>query len=396
METLTEDVVSIAEWVQRAKSIAPVVQQYRDDSEQQRYMAQPIFDAIRQIGINQMSVPRAFGGPQAEPLAQLRVIEEIARQDGSTGWNVLIWVGTGLFSDYLAEDVAQELFGNGQEIVIGGALNPTAQARPVPGGLRVTGRWAFGSGYHYLTTLVAGCVVMDGEHPRMLDNGMPEMYVVLLSPSECEMIDTWHTAGLRGTGSHDFRAADVFVPMERAIPLSAFFVGPTARPSTALRTPFYDFASTQIATVGLGIARDAIESFKSLASGKIPAIGTTSLGNLQTIQQRVGRAEALLRAARAYLFTTVEEVTSAHQAGSPVRDDDSADLRLAAAHAAQNAVEVVDLMFDAGGGSSIYATNRLERCFRDVHMVPHHMMVSPLNVEMVGQYLLGGPLQVRR
>ena len=59
-------------------------------------------------------------------------------------------------------------------------------------------------------------------------------------------------------------------------------------------------------------------------------------------------------------------------------------------------VEAVDLMFDASGGTAVYESSRLARCFRDVHLVTHHMMTAPLNFEMVGQYLLGGPLQVRR
>jgi alkylation response protein AidB-like acyl-CoA dehydrogenase len=239
-------------------------------------------------------------------------------------------------------------------------------------------------------------MVMDGDRPRMLDNGMPDVRAMFIPAAECEIIDTWHTAGLRGTGSHDFRVDGAMVPTERAIPLWMFFTGPTARSSTAYRTPFYDVAAPGICAVAFGIARDAIESFKGLAAHKTPALGTTSLADQHTVQQRVGKAEALLRSARAYLYTTLEEVTSAHAAGASITDEDAAALRLAASHSAQCAVDAVDLMFDAAGGTSIYASSRLERCFRDAHMVTHHMMAAPANIEMVGQYLLGGPLQPRR
>jgi alkylation response protein AidB-like acyl-CoA dehydrogenase len=230
----------------------------------------------------------------------------------------------------------------------------------------------------------------------MLDGGMPDIQAVFLPATDCEIIDTWHTAGLRGTGSNDFKVDGVFVPAERTVPLFKFLAGPTTRPSTAYRTPFFDVAAPGIAAVGLGIARDAIDSFKALAAHKTPAIGMTTLANQHTIHQRVGRAEALLRSARAYLFETVEEITSAHAAGAPVVEDAAAALRLASSYCAQSAVEAVDLMFDAGGGTSVYETSRLERCFRDAHMVTHHMMVAPSSIEMVGQYLLGGPLQPRR
>ena len=128
----------------------------------------------------------------------------------------------------------------------------------------------------------------------------------------------------------------------------------------------------------------------------MPAIGTTTLANPQTMHERVARAEALLRSARMYLFGTVEEVATRLYGEDIVSEEGSAALRLASSYAAQRAVEAVDLMFHGGGGMAIYADNRLERCFRDVHMVTHHVCAAPSNMEMVGQYLLGGPLQVRR
>jgi alkylation response protein AidB-like acyl-CoA dehydrogenase len=239
-------------------------------------------------------------------------------------------------------------------------------------------------------------MVMDGDRPRMLDNGMPDMRAVFMPAADCEIIDTWHTAGLRGTGSHDFRVDGASVPAERMIPLPMFFSGPPARSSVACRTPFYDVAGPGITAVALGVARDATESFKELATRKTPALGTISLADRHTVQQTAGKAEALLRSARAYLYTTLDEVTSAHAAGAPPTDADAAALRLASAHSAQCAIQAVDLVFEAAGGTSVYATSRIERCFRDAHMVTHHIMTSPDNIEMVGQYLLGGPLQPRR
>jgi alkylation response protein AidB-like acyl-CoA dehydrogenase len=359
-------------------------------------MAQPIFDALADTGLFEMLVPRAFGGPQASPGEYTRIVEELARFDGSTAWNVMIWSACGFLADYLPEDVADEILHVGRGAVHCGAVSPTGHARPVPGGYEVRGRWSFGSGCQYATRYLAGCMVMDGDAPRMLDNGMPDMVIVFVPAADVEIIDTWHTAGLRGTGSHDFRIDGAFVPSARTVPLPMFLAGPIERRSTAYRTPFYDIAAPPLAAVALGIAREAIDSFADLATHKVPAIGTTTLASQHTVQQRVGRAEALLRSARAYLYTTVDEVSNAHAAGAPITQHDSAALRLATSYAAQCGVDAVDLIFDAAGGSSIYESNRLERCFRDAHMVTHHMMASPSNIEMVGQFLLGGPLQPRR
>jgi alkylation response protein AidB-like acyl-CoA dehydrogenase len=151
-----------------------------------------------------------------------------------------------------------------------------------------------------------------------------------------------------------------------------------------------------VAAVGLGIEPAAIDAFKLLAAHKTPSLGTNLLANQHTIHQRLGKAEALLRSARAYLHSTVQEVTANHQMGAPACDENAAALRLTASHCSQSAAEAVDLMFDAGGGTAISESNKVERCFRDAHMVTHHMMAGPTNMEMVGQFLLGGPLQPRR
>jgi alkylation response protein AidB-like acyl-CoA dehydrogenase len=308
----------------------------------------------------------------------------------------MIWSAQGMFADYFSREAAREVLSIGNGNLIAGALNPTGKGVEVGGGFRVSGRWSFASGCDYATWLIAGFVVMDGEHPRLGAEGMPELRLGLIPAGDCEIIDTWHTAGLRGTGSHDFEVRDTVIPIERTVMLPRFFIGPEPRPGTAYRTPFADLGGTTLAAVGLGIARDAIDSFRTMAAGKTPAIGITPLGSLHTVHEKVGRAEALLRAARAYLFETVRGVTSAHQAGAVVEDDDRVAMRLASAYAAQSAVEAVDIVFDAAGGSSVYASSRLERCFRNVHMITHHMLVSPTNIEMAGQHLLGGGLHLRR
>jgi alkylation response protein AidB-like acyl-CoA dehydrogenase len=121
----------------------------------------------------------------------------------------------------------------------------------------------------------------------------------------------------------------------------------------------------------------------------------TPLARRHTIQERVGHAEALVRSARAYLYQTVRE-SSLRVAREEISEALSAEVRLANAHAARCAAEAVDLMYTAGGMTAVYSTSRLDRCFRDVHVVSQHIQVVPSNIEMVGQYVLGLGLQLRR
>ena len=382
------------EWVARTRELAPAIQAHRDDCERQRRLTPALFQELRRAGIFNLTVPRAFGGTQVDLTTFVSVIEELSRHDGSVGWNAMIAGSYGFLADYLPEATAKAIFGSG-DALIAGTLAPTGRADRMPGGYAISGRWSFGSGCHNANWIVVSCrVPATGSEPT--PESPPDVRLFLLPASECQIVDSWFTAGLRGTGSHDFEIAHARVGEEFSFPSAAFFSGPEERSTTGYRQPFFAIAPLIIAAVSLGIARDAIESFHTLARTKVPRRGTVALSQQHTVHQRVGQAEASLRSSRVYLYDTSRRLDALRAHDAQIITDLIADCRLAGAHAAQSCVEAVDSMFESGGGSSIYETSRLERCFRDVHVVTHHHMVSPSNIEMVGQYLLGFGLQAGR
>ena len=384
----------VGEWVARARALAPVIQAHRDDCERQRRLTRPLFQELQRASMFNLTVPRAFGGAQVDIATFVSVIEELSRHDGSVGWNAMIAGSYGFLADYLPEATAKTIFGGG-DALIAGTLAPTGQADQMSGGYAVSGRWSFGSGCYNANWMVVSCRVA-ATRPEAPPESPPEVRLFLLPASECTIIDSWFTAGLRGTGSHDFEIAHTRVGEDFSFPSAAFVSGPKDRSTTGYRQPFFAIAPPIIAAVSLGIARDAIDSFQKLAQTKIPRRGTVTLSQQHTMHQRVGQAEARLRSARAYLYDTLRELDALRSRDAETLTEMIADCRLAGAQAAQSCVEAVDSMFESGGGSAIYETSRLERCFRDVHVVTHHHMVSPPNIEMVGQYLLGLGLQAGR
>lgn len=388
----TETAVQRGEWVARARALAPIVAKWRGAGEQERRMPRPVFEAIRDAGLYTLAVPRALGGAEAEDEIILNVIEELSRQDGSVGWNVMIASHAAVIASYLPPKALREVYRGGPSTVIAGALPPKGAAIPVQGGFRLTGRWPFASGCHQAEWMLGPSIVMEDTKPRMRSDDRPDIRSFCLPVADCNILDTWDTAGLRGTGSHDWQVADLFVPEERSFPL--LFEGPLEPGAFSLRNISYAFPS--VAAVALGIARDAIDSFKELATTKTATLATSPLATQHTVHERVGRAEALLGSGRAFLHETARELPLSPNWSKEVSDEVSARVRLACAHAAQSAAEAVDLMFNAAGTTSIYASSRLERCFRDVHVATQHIAVAPSNIEMAGQYLLGLGLQMRR
>lgn len=389
----TNTAIKTSEWVERARTLAPIIEKWRDADEQERHVPRPLFEALRDAGVFKMSVPQAVGSAEVDEETIMQVIEELARQDGSVGWNVMIASNAAIAASYLPAATLREVYRGGPSAVIAGALLPQGAAIPVPGGFRLTGRWTFASGCHQADWMVGSSAVTVHGMPRLRPDGRPDVRTFFLPAGECEILDTWHTAGLRGTGSHDWRVADIFVPGEHSFPILRD--GPP-EPGALSTRDFVAYAGPRVAAVALGIARDAIDTFTALAMTKTPVLATSTLATQHTTHERVGRAEALLRSGRAFLYETVRELPYTPTYSEALNDDLRGRIRLASAHAAQSAAEAVDLMCNAAGTTAIYTNSRLERCFRDVHVAIQHAVVAPSNIEMVGQYFLGLGLQARR
>jgi alkylation response protein AidB-like acyl-CoA dehydrogenase len=229
--------------------------------------------------------------------------------------------------------------------------------------------------------------IYDGDAPRVTPSGEQITELFFFPIEDCEILDTWYSTGLRGTGSHHFQTENLFVPEGRRF---AQRTAVATHEGTLYRSPLVTLLTGPLAAVGLGIARHAIESFVKLALEKTPAMGTSTLAERQTTHLRLGQAHALVATGRAFLHNTARELFAALEAGGVAMTDPIvADYRLAGAVAAQNAVQAVDLVWTAAGSSSVYEGSQIERCTRDVRMVTQHVGVAPHWFEAAGLILLG-------
>jgi len=374
-----------ASLLQAARELAPKIDEARPDIERDRQIPAELVDAMAAAGLFSLWVPKALGGPELDLGDYVRVVEELARADGSVAWCATVASCYSRIAGYLQPDVAREIWGGGRAI-LAGTINPTGKAFAVDGGYRVTGRWGYGSGIVHSTWTLGNCIVHDRDGPRQGPSRAPEMRLAIFPKSAVEILDTWHVSGLRGTGSHDYRVADLFVREDHAIPC---FTATPLHPGALYALPMISVLSIAIAAVPLGIARAAIDAILELAPTKTPYRSSLLLRDRPTVQADVGRAEALLGAARSYLFQTAgelwDEVASCRAASLRRR----ALLRLGCTQAAQAAAQAVDLMYNVGGGTSLYESGRLERCFRDVHACTQHIANSTDSYEMGGRVLLG-------
>jgi alkylation response protein AidB-like acyl-CoA dehydrogenase len=356
--------------VDRARGAARIIAPLADATERGRRLPEEAVRALVDAGVFKLLVPRAFGGAEASALTLLAVLEEIARADGSAGWCAMIGASSGLMSGYLDEAVAREVYGPPDAITCG-VFAPMGRAVREGNGLRVSGRWPFASGCEHSAWRMGG-VVVEGEAPTAS---------VLFRADETRILDTWDTSGLRGTGSHDLEVHSVLVPAERCF---SFTAERRARGEGALAMSIFGVLASGVAAVALGIARGALDAIHELARAKLPAGAKRSIAHRETVQLAIAGAEAKVRAASAFLRESLAEAALEERPSLRSR----AYVRLAASHAARAAAEAVDLAYEAGGATSIYAKNPLQRCFRDVHVATQHAMVGPLAATLAGRVLL--------
>jgi len=271
-------------FIEAAKGLATQIQEFAEEIEQSRRLPLPLVDATAQAGLFRLWIPRSLGGEEADPMTLVRVVEEVSRADGAVGWCLAIGGEYGAFGGYLPAEAAREIYGSARSVRTAGALRPFGDAIVVPGGYRVTGRWPLGSGCQHSGWIVGGCRVLEDNKPRLRHDGTPVARLLFFSASDCEIIDTWNSIGLRGTGSHDYAVSDVFVPEARSLS----FREPPLEPGPLYALPTIALFGTVLAAVPLGIARHAIDILLDLTATKIASRSRRTPREDTTLQANLG------------------------------------------------------------------------------------------------------------
>jgi alkylation response protein AidB-like acyl-CoA dehydrogenase len=375
-----------ADLLAAVQALAPRLRAASEAIEAGRSLTEPLVQAMADAGLYRMYLPRSLGGGEIDPLTYFDVIEALTQVESVAGWSVLISTGAmTITARGLPDEPLRAMFTSPRRTIMAGSGPPKGRAHPVPGGYRLTGSWTQGSNVRLAGWVLAGCHLYDGDRPRLGPDGAPLYLRCVLPASDVDIFDTWYTTGMRGTGSHDWAVDDKFVPEERV----HRGLDPSTRPQ-----PLYQFVGwTHVAhaALGLGIARVAIDEFIALAGGKSATWHATEgrLATRTTIQAKVAQAEALVGSGRAYVREATRDLWDTvcrREAPSPAQ---RAVYRLAVAQAYANAVQAVDLMYNAAGATAIYARSRLDRCLRDVHTAAAHVWVAPDTYELAGRLLLG-------
>jgi alkylation response protein AidB-like acyl-CoA dehydrogenase len=375
--------------IEAARRIAPVIREHNQEAERERRLSPPVLAALHEAGLLRMCTPRSLGGLEVDPLTRALVIEEISGHDTAAAWTLVNPLDWAYLCARLPDEGAGEIYSRGADIVIAAQFGRPMQATPVQGGYRVTGRAPFVSNCHDANWIATTAMVTAGDQSRA--EGEPEAVMAYLPRESCEVIETWHVMGMRGTGSNDVAVTDVFVPRARTFPMVPEFTRGSHYQGPLYRFPFAGIVASNLPALVLALARRAIDEVSALAQGKVPVARSGLLRERASAQAKLAQAEAVLRSGRVFLYDTLIDTWQANLAGETFSLRQRADLLLAMTHAVSSAVKAVELMYRVGGTSGIYTRNPLERYFRDVQVLRHHAFGAETRYETVGQVYLGLP-----
>lgn len=371
----------------RARAIGPGLRERSDEIDRLGRLPDDVADALIDAELLRFWVPAEVGGPEATLLDGLEAIMELARHDTAAAWCAFIGSTTGLCGGLLPVEHARALFGSPRSVG-GGLAAPVGRARVVEGGLRVTGRWQWGSGTHHCTAIGGGVLLVDdaGEVAPRADGLLAPF--VFFDRDDVELLDTWDVLGVRGSGSTDYQVHDAFVPEGRWVELTR----PTPQVDGPLyRFPVFTLLAGGIGATAIGIADRALEELVALATVKVPQGSARTLAERPATQLEAARAEATVASARAFLLEAHAEAWEAACGGDEPTLAHRRRIRLASTDAAHRCADIVARLHRTAGGEAVYRRNPLERLFRDAHVVTQHAMVAERTYELAGRLELGLP-----
>lgn len=380
--------ITAGDVVRRAAGLVPLLRKHAPWSEEHRRLHDEVVEALADAGVFRLRVPARYGGLEADTQTLHRVMTELGRGDGSVAWTASVWAIPGWMVGMFPDEVQDEVYAT-PDVRVCGTLSPSAQAVPAAGGMVVTGRWGFISGalHSQWQEIIAMAPAPDGE------SLWPVMALVPLS--QLEVVDDWHTSGLRGSGSVTTIAKEVFVPHERVLPLTAVLEGQTSSAVNAdiamYRNPLIGVANASSCGTVIGLARAAQEAFmERLPNRRITYTAYESQREAPITHLQVARAALQIDEAEFHADRVTRTADSKATSGEPWTIEDRARTRADVGAVCELGKSAIDVLGSASGASSLYSDVPMQRIVRDMHAVTMHaLMVPDTNYELYGRVLCG-------
>jgi indole-3-acetate monooxygenase len=374
--------------LERARALVPLIAREADEIERTRRLTPAVTAALIDNGLYRALLPQSVGGTEAPIEIFMQIQEEVAKADASTAWCLGQCAVCAMIAAYLEPGAANEIFNAPPGILAWGAI--AHEVKAVAGGYIANARWDFASGSRQASWLGAHVRVVEADGtPRKKKDGSPEIRTILFPATSATMHDVWDAMGLRGTGTDSYSVQNLFIPDRFATlrddPAAVREKGPL------YKLPTHLVYSMGFAATSLGVARATLDAATDLARKKVPQ-GLGAMRENNAVQGLIGRNEAALRAARAYLYSTAREVWGDLECGAAFTEAHRIAIRIAATWTIHQSASVVDAAYHMSGATAVFAANPFERRFRDMHTIAQQLQARDTHYEDAGRLILNAKL----
>ena len=375
--------------LEKVRQIGPLLGQDINGEEKNRRISSQTISLLRKNQLHKLYLPKSLGGLELDPVSVARLIEAVSTYNTAAGWSMMVANTSIWWCWRLSEEGIKRIFSKADDVLIAGAFHPPMAATRENGGFRINGRSPLCSNVHDSEWTFVTALVMEGGQPIMHD-GIPEIVGVMMKTSEVRLYDNWDTIGMMATDSGDIGAENVFVPEELSFPLA-----PVWKPNRFYEGELYRYPAigasiaSLIVPAAIAVATNAIEEVKALANKKTSFGSLSTLSGRGSVQSKLGRAEALVRSAKIYLFSELQNAWEKILAGKILSLEEKASLLLAATHSNQSCFQAVDLLYSVAGTTGIYTRTKLSHFFMDAQVIRQHGFANESRYETAAQVFLG-------
>ena len=315
-------------------------------------------------------------------VTQIEVIAALAAEDTSSAWCTMVANnGVSMLGATMPDAAVERVFSGGVprcSIVAA----PGGTATPAEGGYLLNGTWRLASSIRHAAWVYATAFV-DRDPSRLLPLAIPA--------ADVELLNTWDVVGLAGTGSHDFKLTDYFLPTALA--------GNEEAPLAYIRgkrhydtVPVEYIESYEHLAFAIGVTRRALRELRLVFSKPLPGRYTS---DREIVEGELGKAVVQLHAVEALAYALFARIDAAALGGSQTWLQREQHLpRALASWGTSIALECVQLAFHRAGLAALHRPNIFDKLLHDMSVAATHVIVDDVAFPSYAQHLIetGTPL----
>lgn len=381
-----------ADMIERARALLPYIREMDAKSERLGRCPDEVTEKIREAGFFNMLKPAVYGGYEMSPQTALDVVRLLASASPSIAWVAALMIIHNWEIALLDPRVAEEIWGKNPDALISSSYAPFGKAEKVEAGYLVNGSWAWSSGCDLCDWAVVGVMFPA-------DNHFGAVQKVMVVPRTDYTIDqnSWHMAGMQGSGSKTVVIKDAFVPEWRVHDVSESFEGHNPGNATftspIYKVPFGILFAWSLATLCIGMAEGALGLYVDMMRERRHAYDGKPIARDPLTQLKLGEAAAMTNAALAAQQKDFAEIMRYIGEEGAIPKSARIAYKSNAAFAARLATDALTKVIKAAGGSAFKLSNQLQRMFRDIHTGSNHAFINPdRGATNHGWFLLSGEI----